>query len=140
MHFNEYELQQKTLPTLKELRQELDVAFSLGNDLVQEEQVEGVNAKKKTIYKYLDEFVKEQSVLNQWAYATLQCWTTFKNHLETFGKGIDFEDFNENGVNRFIMHLRKTRELEEKTVQKQFNNLKWFLNWVSVKGIVKKNI
>lgn len=32
------------------------------------------------------------------------------------------------------MHLRKTRELEEKTVQKQFNNPKWFLNWAIRKG------
>lgn len=134
LHFNEYELQQKTRPTLKELREELDIAFALGNDLVQDEIVETPKEKKKTIYQYLDEFVKEQSILNQWAYATLQCWTTFRNHLQTFGKGIEFEDFNESGVNRFIMHLRKTRELEEKTVQKQFNNLKWFLNWAIRKG------
>lgn len=84
MHFNEYELQQKTRPTLKELREELDVAFALGNDLVQDEIVETPKEKKKTIYQYLDEFVKEQSILNQWAYATLQCWTTFRNHLQTF--------------------------------------------------------
>lgn len=30
------------------------------------------------------------------------------------------------------------RELEEKTVQKQFNNLKWFLNWSIRKGYCKE--
>lgn len=60
LHFNEYELQQKTRPTLKELREELDVAFALGNDLVQDEIVETPKEKKKTIYQYLDEFVKNK--------------------------------------------------------------------------------
>ena len=60
LHFNEYELQQKTRPTLKELREELDIAFALGNDLVQDEIVETPKEKKKTIYQYLDEFVKNK--------------------------------------------------------------------------------
>lgn len=49
LHFNGYELQQRTSPTLKELREELDVAIALGNDLVQDEIVETPKEKKKTI-------------------------------------------------------------------------------------------
>ena len=32
------------------------------------------------------------------------------------------------------MHLRKVCNMEEKTVQKHYNNLKWFLNWAIRKG------
>ena len=35
--------------------------------------------------------------------------------------------------------MRVTRNLEEKTVQKQFNNLKWFLNWAIRKGYCEES-
>lgn len=63
------------------------------------------------------QFIKDESVLNQWAHATVQCWNTFRNHLLSFGKRLEFRDFNEKGLSRFVMHLRKKCKLEEKTVQ-----------------------
>ena len=33
------------------------------------------------------------------------------------GKRLEFRDFNEKGLSRFIMHLRKVCNMEEKTVQ-----------------------
>ena len=132
LHFGEYEASLKTRPTREELKDQYAIALSLGDDL-QQKPVEQ-EAPVKSIYDYLDEFIKEQSLLNQWAYATVQIWHTFKNHLLSFGKNLEFRDFNENGLSRFIMHLRKIRKLEEKTVQKQYSNLKWFLNWAIRKG------
>ncbi|MBQ7812010.1 MAG: phage integrase SAM-like domain-containing protein [Bacteroidales bacterium] len=46
--------------------------------------------------------------------------------------------FTQYEVNRFVHFLRVKRNLEEKTVQKQFNNLKWFLNWAIRKGYCKE--
>ena len=40
---------------------------------------------------------------------------TFKLHLETFGKRLEFRDFTEKGLSKFIMHLRKVCKMEEKT-------------------------
>ena len=131
IHFGEYELQQKTRPTVDELKEQLNIALSLGDDLKEEviEEAPAVN-----FFKCLDEFVFEQSSLNQWAYATLQIWKTTKGHLQAFSKRLEFRDFNEKGLNRYILFLRKNQNLEEKTVQKQYSNLKWFLTWAIRKG------
>lgn len=132
LHFSEYENDLKTRPTLDEIKEQLTTAISLGDDLTPTEVAE--EAPVKLIYEFFDQFVKEESVLNQWAAATLKNWHTFKIHLESFGKRLEFRDFNEKGLSRFIMHLRKVCNMEEKTVQKHYNNLKWFLNWAIRKG------
>ena len=132
LHFSEYESELKTRPTNEELKEQFSIAIALGDDLVQNEVIK--DTPVKSIYEYLDEFIAEESVLNQWAYATKQCWHTFKNHLLSFGKRLEFRDFNERGLTKFILHLRKQRTLEEKTVLKHYSNLKWFLNWAIRKG------
>lgn len=132
IRFSEYETNLKASTALDELKEELNTAISLGDDLKPTEIED--SAPVKSIFDYLDEFVKEQSVLNQWTYATVQIWKTFRNHLLSFGKRLEFRDFDEKGLSRFIMHLRRVDKLEEKTVQKQFSCLKWFLNWAIRKG------
>lgn len=136
IHFGEYEQSLRSRPTVEELKEQLNIAISLGDDLKPQEVAQ--DAPIKTIFQFLDEFIKEQSLLNQWAHSTVQAWHTFSNHMESFGCRVEFSDFNENGINRFIMHLRKVRKLEEKTVQKQYRNLKWFLNWAIRKGYCKE--
>lgn len=49
------------------------------NDLTPTEITE--EAPVKLIYEFFDQFVKEESVLNKWAAATLKNWHTFKIHL-----------------------------------------------------------
>ena len=132
-HFLQYELEINKRPTTEEIKSELQKALGGSKDQEQKPVV-----KKRTIFDDLKEFISEQSVACQWAYATIQCWTTFTNHLEAFGKRLEYADFNETGINKFVRHLRITRGLEEKTVQKQFNNLKWFLNWAIRKGYCKE--
>ena len=89
---------------------------------------------------YFDKFVAEQSIVNQWADATLKCFHAFRRHLTNYGK-TKFADFDERGLNGFVKYLRYdggTGEgLEEKSVQKHFNNLKWFLNWAIRYGYCK---
>lgn len=131
-HFTQYEVNLVGQPDQTELKKEFKKA--LGKEIETAESA----AKVKNIFDHLKEFVQEQRVACQWAYATVQCWTTFTHHLEAFSKKVKYEDFNEDGVNRFVHFLRVTRNLEEKTVQKQFNNLKWFLNWAIRKGYCKE--
>lgn len=59
----------------------------------------------------------------------LQCWTTFTHHLTAFNSRCTFDTFNETGINKFVVYLRSKCGLKEKSVQKQFNNLRWFLYW-----------
>lgn len=132
-HFAEYEMNLKGQPDQDDIKKEFKKALGV------EEKSAAVAPKAKSIFDHLDEFVKEQSIACQWAYATVQCWTTFRHHLEAYSKKVTYKHFNEDGINSFVHFLRVTRNLEEKTVQKQFNNLKWFLNWAIRKGYCEES-
>jgi len=132
-HFAEYELNKKGKPSEAELKEQFAVA--LGKADIEEE----APSPAITIFDRLEEFKREQSLANQWAYGTMQCWKTFGNHLQDFNKIISFEDFDEDGITKFILYLRGTLNMEEKTVQKQYSNLKWFLNWAIRKGYTNQD-
>ncbi len=123
------------LPTKDSLMEQLDIA--LGRAELKEEIAEEA-PKSVSIFERLKEFINEQRIASQWAYATLQVWNTFTNHLKAYSRRVTFDDFDENGLNKFIHFLRVKQNLEEKTVQKQYNNLKWFLNWAIRKGYCKE--
>ena len=131
-YFYDYEGKIDGQPTLNELRKQYEIASG------KKEQEAKASVPADTLFTHFDQFIKEESVSNQWAYATMQCWKTFRHHLEAFNRHIRYEDFDEEGINKFVRFLRVRQNLEEKTVQKQFNNLKWFLNWTIRKGYCKQ--
>lgn len=136
-HFASYDLETKTKPTKEELKRHISLGLlNKGEEAV---VLEEAKPTRPSIFEYLEEFKKEQSIANEWAYGTMQCWKTFGNHLNDFDKSITFEDFDEFGITKFIVYLRGTLNMEEKTVQKQYSNLKWFLNWAIRKGYTSQN-
>ena len=116
-HFSKYEMELKAKPTKADLKEQMVVA--LGNEAPQEEPVKPM-PKEPSLFDRLEEFIREQGVVSQWAYATKHCWKTFTNHLMKHNRSIKFEDFDESGLNKYIKFLRVTENLEEKTVQKQY--------------------
>lgn len=133
-HFDEYEKSLTELPTSEDLKEQFKIAT--GQVKFQESKTA---AKASSIFDRLEEFTKEQGQLSQWAYATFQCWTTFTHHLEHFSKRVKFEDFDENGLIKYINFLRSKEGLEEKTVQKQYSMLKWFITWAVRKGYTRQD-
>ena len=121
-HFDELDVRSTTKPTSEELRKELSSITGSNKTIVRKE-------KEKNVLDRFDEFVFEESAANQWTDGTLQCWHAFRSHLDAQGKNLRFSHFNDQGINNFIEYLRKERKMEEKTVQKHFSNLKWFLRW-----------
>lgn len=83
----------------------------------------------KDVLFYFDEFVKEESRLNQWTDGTCECWAAFRKHLANMGRRLQFTFFDEKGIRKFVDYLRSDCKMEEKTVQKHYGNLRWFLNW-----------
>ena len=85
-----------------------------------------------------DRFTAEESAACQWAAGTLECWHAFRLHLANFKKDLKFSDLNEKGLAAFVAYLRNDagtgKGLEEKTAQKHYSNLKWFLGWTIRKG------
>ena len=85
--------------------------------------------RRPSAVNYFDDFVKEQSIESQWTAGTMECWNAFRKHLAYVAKQSTFEFFNDDGINAFVRYLRVHEKMEEKTVQKHYLNLRWFLNW-----------
>lgn len=132
-HFMKYENSCKEKPSVQELKHQMTVALEKPV-----EQDVPVKVKKVGFYTRLEEFIQEESAANSWAYATLQVWKTFTHHMKDFNPKVTFEYFTEAGINKFIAYLRG-KDLEEKSVQKHFRNLRWFLYWALRKEYTKED-
>ena len=133
-HFSQWDLQLEDKPTSDEIRKELKKAM---NKKTPEKEVPA-KVKRVGFFTRLEEFIKEESAANGWAYATLQVWKTFTHHMQDFNPKVTFEFFTESGINKWVIYLRG-KGLEEKSVQKHFNNLRWFLYWALRKNYTKED-
>ncbi len=125
----DFENQCKVRPAVDKLK---EVITSYSPDADQEEGYgeEITNSSRRpSAIKYFDEFVRDQSIENQWTSGTMECWNAFRKHLAYVAKQSTFEFFNDDGINAFVRYLRVHEQMEEKTVQKHYLNLRWFLNW-----------
>lgn len=91
--------------------------------------------RKITLFDRLDEFVKENSKLNDWANGTASIFTALKTHLINFNKDLTFDDLDKAGLTAFLDYL-KTIPLQSgdigmknSTLKKHLSYLKWFLRW-----------
>lgn len=133
-HISQWELKLEDKPTSDEIRKELKRAMKKKTP----EKVYPARIKRVSFFDRLEEFKTEESAANGWAYATLQVWKTFTNHMKDFNPHVKFEFFNESGINKWVIFLRN-QDLEEKSVQKHFNNLRWFLYWALRKGYTQED-
>ena len=129
-HFTRYAVEVDHIPTPEEFKAEMRKALGKSDPTAKTSTA----PKARTIFDDIDQFVQEEGVACQWATSTIQNWETFKKRLHRFNPGIKYSDFNEEGLTKFVNFLRTKDHLEENTTQKQFNNLKWFLNWAIRKG------
>ena len=93
----------------------------------------------KTMDKFIDEFIRESSVINSWSDSTIRMIRVFKNHIIKFKKANSPDYFDRDGLNAFIMYLRDTCGLQENSVKKQYKNLLWFMNWALRKGYTQEH-
>ena len=162
-HFANYELETYDKPTEKDLRVQFELAINKKDSReVAEEKAEikvqevkrrgrprkdaatetgellTNGSKSKNMEQYLDEFINECSITNSWSDATLRMIRTFKNHVIRFKKARNFEYFDRDGLNSFVLYLRETAGLQENSVRKQYKNLLWFMNWALRKGYTRE--
>ncbi len=132
-YFTELELKIDKIPTANQFNDHFKIA--LGQKMPRTKR----ESKVHGVFSDLQAFITQESSSNQWAYATMQCWKTFANHLAAFNPKVKYTDFDEEGIDAFIHFLRVDRNLQENSAQKQYKNLKWFLNWAIRKGHCKDN-
>jgi len=116
-------------PSLDEIKEQFEIATGR-----KKEEARPEAPKEKTILDRFDEFVREEGRQNQWTAGTHECWAAFRNHLAALGKKTTYTFFTEQGIKKFVDHLRTDCGMEEKTVQKHYGNLRWYLNWAIRKG------
>lgn len=126
-YFSNFEIGLDHRPTIDELAEHLA-------------SVKGTTSRKHsrckdatTALEYFDQFVAEESRNNQWTEGTLQCWQAFRKHFvnQQFNY---LSDINEKGISSFVDYLRSRMKMSEKTAEKHYRNLMWFLGWCERKG------
>ncbi len=90
--------------------------------------------RRPSAMHYFEEFIRDESISNQWTPGTKQIWDAFKKHLEVVVKQQSLDYFNDDGIKAFIRHLRVNADMQENSVQKHYLNLRWFLNWAIRRG------
>lgn len=121
----------KGRPTVEKLR---DVIGSYNPDAGLEEEEEVIEPQRPCVMDYFQEFLREESISNQWTPGTMQIWNAFGKHLKSVVKRSTFDFFNNNGINAFVRHLRVKAKMQENSVQKHYLNLRWFLKWAVRQG------
>ncbi|KGN71823.1 site-specific integrase [Porphyromonas sp. COT-108 OH1349] len=108
-----------------------------------EEEAKPSSWKKATrgndFYKVFDEFVRDCGRQNDWTHSTYEKFAAVKNHLANFREGLNFEFFDEKGLNDYVAYLREVKEMRNSTVGKQLAFLKWFLRWAFKQGVHQNN-
>ena len=129
--FAEYELNTTKRPDRREIR---DI---ITTNLRREHSPDSPG-EDTSLFSDLDRFINEESLSGQWAHSTIRCWGTFRSHLLKHNPRITYDDFDEDGINRFLAFLRYEQKLTEKTVKKIYTHLKWFLGWAKRKGLCEQ--
>ncbi len=94
--------------------------------------------KEKSFIDYFDEFVSTQSSEKSWKHSTHVKLSAVRKHYLNFAakkqKGINFNTFDESGLNAFKTYLQDAKGMRNSTTLKQIDILKWFLKWAKNKG------
>lgn len=146
-HFSDYDLRTTEKPTLEDLKAEFEKAVNRNRVKIagaisgqSEEQIEAAvqaveeeDAKEEEnvtpAVKYVDQFIKEESVVKEWSLETYKMVRSLKHHMEKFNKKVGLDFFDRKGLDKFLVYLRAKAKLEESSVEKVYKNLTWFLRW-----------
>lgn len=90
------------------------------------------------VLKYIDRFIGEQGALCQWANGTADTFRVFRGYIEDFNPQAEFDFFDRAGIDRWLIFLR-SKGLEESTVKKNYQLLRWFLLWAQRGGYIRES-
>lgn len=137
-------------PTVEELRDKLAAITGSKRKTVQskrekaeaaarakEEEKARLEAEKaaKVVCDYFREFIEEEKDAREWAQGTTVTMRGFSKKLAGFDS---LEYLNtEDGIKEFIGNL-KNEGLTNRTIEKKYRLLRWFLTWAARKGYIDR--
>ena len=122
--FKEFEVIDR-LPTKAEL-------LNAYNRRIRGNKVPIKSKKESSFWKAFEQFKSTESVKNSWQYSTIQKFDALANHIKAYNSQPRFDDFDSNGITKFIVVLKDVEDLTNTTILKQLGYLKWFLRWAAV--------
>lgn len=124
-----YELVEKRLPGIEEIRQ------ALTEKLVTRKNIQSPN----DFYELLDKFIHSESMKNQWSKSTHDKFRNIKNHLKEFDNTLTFETINEDKMHEYLYWLHR-RDYKNTTITKEISYIRWYLRWAAFRGYYNGNI
>ncbi|MEP5233357.1 MAG: phage integrase SAM-like domain-containing protein, partial [Cyclobacteriaceae bacterium] len=111
--------------------------------LVKSKYIESKEPKKVTssdFFSCLNEFITYKEEVDHVKDSTLKGYRTFKKHLEAFEshlkRRMDFNSVNESWYHKYLDFLQNTIKLGNNSTGAQIKQLKVFLNWCDLNGII----
>lgn len=89
---------------------------------------------EKSFFDLWTEFQNENGKQNSWSDSTFEKFRSLGNHLKKFDKNIHINSFTTEKLTSLIDYFLYKAKMKNRTVNKQFGYLKWFLNWAVEKG------
>lgn len=97
------------------------------------------NIKEKNFFDIFDEFVVEESKLNQWLTRTHQKYATMRTHLYNFDPCLSLEKIDEDKLYDYLFYLQNELKHKNTTTFKHIAQLKGFLKWTFNQGYLKND-
>lgn len=94
---------------------------------------------KKNFFDIFDEFVVEESKVNQWASRTYQKYVTMRTHLYNFDPYLSFEKISEDKLYDYLFYLQNELKHKNATTLKHIAQLKGYLKWAFAEGYLKND-
>lgn len=134
--FKEFELKE-TMPSTADIKNQFNDRTQLSQPVKAEDKD---NQADLSFWDVLKLFTEENGRLKSWTKASYQKFEAMRKHLLDFGSDkkfkrvIDFETFDEKGLNDYMTFLLTKLKMLNSTVDNQVSFLKWFLRWSHEKG------
>lgn len=134
--FKENELKE-TMPTPSDIKTIFNERTQM---VIQEKDKSKKDESILSFWDVLKLFTEENGRLKSWTKAIYQKFEAMKKHLLDFGSDkkfkriINFETFDEKGLNDYMTFLLTKLNMLNSTVDNQVSFLKWFLRWSHNKG------
>lgn len=93
--------------------------------------------EEPSFFECYTQFILEGSRELHWSENTVKHHVTVRNHVKAFAPEIEFEDWDEKGLQAFVDYMLNTANLRNDTAAKDLKILKWFLKWAVEKGYMK---
>lgn len=103
-------------------------------------RISGTTSKQSagvSLFETFDIFLQEGKIVNSWTNGTLYKFYSLKKDLLCFDKDLSFEDLSEEKLTSFVTFLKDEHGLNNSTIQKKIDYLRWFLNWANNRGFNK---